>query len=156
MFCNQKDNVYYGYKSRQFFDSEKIEEKKGQKTAKVIKKIIDQVTMKEELNLLAKLIHHNFGPNSINNLMSSMSFIPVNWHGDPAIYCEEEVPDPTGSSSSLEPLDKHDQKSKVIGQKDKDDDHPEAEGSNENIILSKKYVFNVPYIFSKVELKRHH
>ena len=115
MFCNQKDNVYYGYKSRQFFDSEKIEEKKGQKAAKVIKKIIDQVTMKEELNLLAKLIHRNFGPNSINNLISSMSFIPVKWQGDPAIYCEEEVPDLTGSSSSLEPLDKQDQQSKVIG-----------------------------------------
>ena len=30
-----------------------------------------------------------------------------------------------------------------------------GEGSKENIVLPKKYVFNVPYIFSKVELKRH-
>lgn len=31
----------------------------------------------------------------------------------------------------------------------------DGEGSKENIVLPKKYVFNVPYIFSKVELKRH-
>ena len=64
--------------------------------------------MKEELNLLAKLIHRNFGPNSIQSLISSMSFIPVDWSRDLAIYSEEEIPEPTNdaSISSLEPLDK--------------------------------------------------
>ena len=62
------------------------------------------------------------------------------------------MPDLTGSSSSLEPLDKQDKESKVIGKKD---ENMNGEGSKENIVLPKKYVFNVPYIFSKVELKRH-
>ena len=108
VLCNQDEQVFYGYKNRQFFEQEKIEEKKVKKAANLIKKIIDRVTMKEELNLLAKLIHRNFGPNSIQSLISSMSFIPVDWRRDLAIYSEEEIPEPIndGSASSLEPLDK--------------------------------------------------
>ena len=49
MQSNQDDQVFYGYKSRQFFEKEKIEDKKVKKAAILIKKIIDRVTMKEEL-----------------------------------------------------------------------------------------------------------
>ena len=64
--------------------------------------------MKEELNLLARLIHNNFGPTSIQSLIGSMSFIPVNWSHDLAIYSEELIPETIadGSTSSLEPMDK--------------------------------------------------
>ena len=48
-----------------FFQTEKLEDKKERKVAEKIKKVIDRVTMKEELNLLAKLIHKNFEPNII-------------------------------------------------------------------------------------------
>ena len=60
--------------------------------------------MKEELNLLAKLIHLNLEPNDIQSLISAMSFLPVAWNSDLAIYSEEEIPekDEYGSQSSLE------------------------------------------------------
>lgn len=64
--------------------------------------------MKEELNLLAKLIHQNLEPSTIQNLISSMSFLPVAWNSDYAIYTESEIPekDGSGSQSSLELIEK--------------------------------------------------
>ena len=57
---------------------------------KKIRKIIDKVSMKEELNLLAKLIHNNMEMADIQSLIGRLMkhITQIDWNRDRAIYTD--------------------------------------------------------------------
>ena len=85
--CEADDRIFFGYKGRQFFDGQNVY--KGiaiERATSVIKHITELVAMKNELNLLASLIHELIEPKSILLLCDGLKFIPIDWDGDLAVY----------------------------------------------------------------------
>lgn len=85
--CDIDDRIFYGYKGRQFFESDNAY--KGfalEKAGLVIKRITDLVEIKNQLNLLASLIHEFLQPVSIIMMCEGLDCIPVDWEDEHAIY----------------------------------------------------------------------
>jgi hypothetical protein len=126
--------------------------------------------MQEELNCLAILIHQNMEPRAINNLISRFTFLPIDWGSDLGIFTEVEL-EPRKIESHRSESNKAEQdkfrkkKGYSASHTDTDSDYRENQGSKPDLnarsngkVEEKKteYLYNVPYIFSKVVEKKHY
>ena len=59
MQCDTNNLAFYGYKVNRFFSKERCSDTRLKNLKVMINQIIEQVTLKDELNVLAKLIHQN-------------------------------------------------------------------------------------------------
>ena len=131
--AQQDDQSYLSYKDRKFFDRETVLKKKNQQDKIFCLQLIDLITMKEELHLLASLIQKNFEPIIIQDLIAHMRYIPVDWVQDLGIFSDIELP-----AKEKKPVE-HDVVSK------------ESEETEEK--QKRRYQFDVAYIFEKVETR---
>ena len=93
---NADDKIFYGYMNNRFFSKEVLATKQVERAMKKIRKIIDKVSMKEELNLLAKLIHNNMEMADIQSLIGRLMkhITQIDWNRDRAIYTDQKIPRP--------------------------------------------------------------
>ena len=78
--CDLDDRVFLAYKGRSFFEADTAY--KGMaldKATSVIKHITYLIDIKNQLNLLASLIHELLAPEYIIKMCEGMHFIPVDW-----------------------------------------------------------------------------
>ena len=93
------------------------------------------VEMKNKLNVLASLLHELMTGESIINLCEGFKFIPVDWIYDSAIFTNQIVKMPapkkvkTGDNNSSD----------------------EENAKKKQPATIQRYVYNVPYLFSKVD-----
>ena len=90
--CDLDDRVFLAYKGRSFFEADTAY--KGMaldKATSVIKHITYLIDIKNQLNLLASLIHELLAPEYIIKMCEGMHFIPVDWQDKLAIYTGQLV-----------------------------------------------------------------
>lgn len=98
---NTDQRVFFGYKKKKFFDDkDAMAEINLKKASSLISRIVDHVTMKEEMSLLAQLAHKHLKPKQIESLVQRLTFIPIKWNYDPAIYTDQLMPPPTARDES--------------------------------------------------------
>lgn len=99
--------------------------------------------MREELNLLAALMHKYLEPKMINETIGKCGYLPIDWFRDYGIYTEIELVDSAlNSHEKLQPIVP---KVPLAGEK--------SDGKTEEVKKEekKKFLLNVPYIFSKID-----
>ena len=137
---------------------ESYDEVSLKKAGKMIATIIAYVEMKDQLNLLANLMHKMLEPRAIQNIVMRYGFIPIDWIDDPAAFTDIELPpmeqdkvkqkNRSESRESEKASNEESDSGSSDGEDDKDDKESKDSKSSKEKKPVKQYLYNVPYIFS--------